>query len=101
MSLAEARAARDQGMDAATHAADPRLVLMVDKAIADANATGRRWSANDIRDALPASAGPLVGARVKAASMRKPAEMVPVGRTRSSLRSTHAKEIIVWRGVQP
>ena len=91
--------ARDEGMSAAENAADPRMILMVDKVIADANASGERWSANDIRDRLPIAAGPLVGARVRAASMRKPREMVAVGRTRSSLRSTHAKEILVWQGV--
>lgn len=57
------------------------------------------WSANDLRDSLPVVAGSLIGARVRAAAMRKPVEMVKVGLTRSSLRSTHAKEIIVWRGV--
>lgn len=94
-----AELARDAGMEQTTNHADPRLNLAVDKVIADFNATGMPWSANDIRDALPVVAGPLVGARVRAASMRKPREMVPVRKTRSSLRSTHAKEITVWQGV--
>lgn len=91
--------ARDAGIAQATNAADPRLILAIDRVIAMHNASGLPWSANDIRDALPVVAGPLVGARVRAAAMRKPTEMVPVRKTRSSLRSTHAKEIAVWQGV--
>lgn len=94
-----AELARDQGMHQTTAHTDPRLILTVDKVIAVACATGRPFSANDIRDALPVVAGPLVGARVKAASMRLPQEMRHVGWTRSSLRSTHAKPIAVWQGV--
>lgn len=90
---------RDAGMAQAENATDPRLMLMVDDVIARFAATGMPFSANDIRDALPVVAGPLVGARVKAASMRRPQEIRPVGRTRSSLRSTHAKDITVWQGV--
>ena len=51
------------------------------------------------QEALPVVAGPLIGARVRAAALRRPVEMVKVGLTTSSLRSTHAKEIIVWLGV--
>lgn len=94
-----AELARDAGMAATENAADPRLILAVDRVIAEHNATGMPWSANDIRDALPVVAGPLVGARVRAAAMRRPVEMEQVGMTRSSLRSTHAKPIAVWRGV--
>lgn len=94
-----AELARDAGMQQTTDAADPRLILAVDKAIADFNATGMPWSANDLRDALPVVAGPLVGARINAAANRKPAEMERVGMTRSSLRSTHHAWIAVWRGV--
>lgn len=91
-------ALRDAGMAQTEAHTDPRLILAVDKVIADFNATGMPWSANDARDALPIVAGPLVGARVKAASMRKPTEMRQVSWTRSSLRSTHAKPIAVWVG---
>lgn len=91
--------ARDAGMEATEAATDPRLILAVDKVIADFNDAGMPWSANDIRDALPVVAGPLVGARVRAAAMRKPAEMEQVGWTRSSLTSTHSKPIAVWRGI--
>lgn len=97
--MSTAEALRDEGMQAAEDHADPRLILAVDAAIARHVASGMPFSANDIRDALPVVCSGLVGARVRAASMRRPVEMVAVGRTRSSLRSTHAKEIIVWRGV--
>lgn len=93
-------AAGDEAMEAATNAADPRLVLMIDAKIAELNASGAEWSANDIRDALPVTCSGLVGARVKAASMRVPREMVAVRRTRSTLLSTHGAHIVVWRGVE-
>lgn len=92
-------ALRDAGMAQAERAADPRLIVMIDELIAEANASGRPWSANDIRDRVPVVGRGLVGARVRAASMRKPAEMKRVGGVRSNLASTHAKEIAVWRGV--
>ena len=91
--------ARDAGMAQTTAAADPRLILAIDRVIAMHNASGLPWSANDIRDALPVTHGPLVGARVRAAAMRKPTEMKTVGQTRSTLRSTHAKWLTVWQGV--
>lgn len=92
---------RDQGIAATEHAADPRLMLMVDAKIAELNASGRPWSANDLRDMLPVVAGPLVGARVRAAATRRPVEMERVGYEPSSLRSTHAHPIAVWRGATP
>jgi hypothetical protein len=91
-------ALRDLGHALTTEHADPRLVLAVDRAIAAANASGSRWSANSIRDALPIVAGPLVGARIRAAAMRKPTEMRRVGMTRSSLLSTRSAWIAVWQG---
>lgn len=90
---------RDAGMAQAENATDPRLMLAVDKKIAEFNATGERWSANDLRDALPVVAGPLIGARMNAAANRKPTEMKRVGMTRSSLRSTRHAWIAVWQGV--
>lgn len=93
-------AAGDEGMTVATDHADPRLVLMIDAKIAELNASGKPWSANDLRDALPVVASALVGSRVKAASMRVPREMVAVRRTRSTLLSTHGAFIVVWRGVE-
>lgn len=94
-----AEQARDEGMEAATNAADPRVILTIDKLIAKANASGKRWSANDIRKQLPVSSQGLVGARVRAASMRRPIEMVQVDVTPSTLKSTHKKPIAVWVGV--
>lgn len=90
---------RDQGIAAAEHAADPRLILMIDAKIAEMNASGRPWSANDLRDLLPVVAGPLVGGRVRAAASRRPVEMKRVGYEPSSLPSTHAHPIGVWRGI--
>jgi hypothetical protein len=94
-----ARAARDEGMATAENHEDVRLILTIDAVIAAANATGERWSVNDIRDQFPVVSEGLVGARVKAASMRKPTEMVRVGWTPSTLQSTHAKDVAVWCGV--
>jgi predicted house-cleaning NTP pyrophosphatase (Maf/HAM1 superfamily) len=95
-----ARTARDEAMQAASDHTDARLVLTVDKVIADLNASGKPWSVNDARDALPVACSGLVGARVKAASMRRPVEMVKVGEEPSTLRSTHAKGVARWIGVQ-
>src|SRR5687768_11624888 len=91
--------ARDGGMAAAENAADPRVILIIDGLIAEYNDRGLHWSANDIRERVPVSAGPLVGARVRAAAMRRPREMVKVGEEPSTLRSTHAKNVAVWKGV--
>jgi hypothetical protein len=92
-------AAGDDGMQQATDAADPRLVLALDKAIAEANASGEVWSSNTIRDRFPTVSPKVLGARIKAASMRSPQEMVAVGRERSTLLSTHGAFVTQWRGV--
>lgn len=99
--VAAAAGARDEGMETAENAADPRIMLAIDKAIADANATGEPWSANDIRDQFPVTSQGLVGARVRAASMRRPVEMRKFSTTPSTLKSTHTKDIIVWVGITP
>lgn len=97
--MSTAAALRDLGHATTTHAADPRLVLTVDRVIAEANATGKRWTADDIRDALPVVAGPLVGARIiRAAALRKPREMRKVDMKRSALLSTRRAWIAVWQG---
>lgn len=94
---------RDVGMTQAECAADPRIIAAIDAAIdaaiARANATGEPWSANSIRDQLPVTTRGLVGARINAARMRRPVEMVQVGEVQSTLGSTHAKRIGLWRGV--
>ena len=86
-------------MDAATNAADMRVVAIIDALIALANDSGQEWSANTIRSQLPTASQGLVGARVKAASMRRPVEMVAVGWVRSTLPGTHGKPLTTWRGV--
>lgn len=98
--MTTATQARDAGMAEAENAADPRLILAIDKVIAELNATGMPWSANDARDALPVVCSGLVGARVHAAAMRKPDEMRRVGMTRSTLLSTKSAWIAVWQGTQ-
>ena len=97
--LERAAQARDEGIATAENAADPRVALAIDAAIERANKRGRRWSANDIRDQFPVANQGLVGARVRAAAQRRPAEMVAVGRTPSTLESTHHHEIKVWLGI--
>lgn len=91
-----AEAARDEALAAQLHHADPRLVLAVDAVIERWAKSGRRFSANEIRDEVPTAAVGLVGGRLRAASMRKPAEIVAVGEVKSSLLSTHAKPIKCW-----
>lgn len=96
--IAEADRLRDEGMSQAENAADPRVILAIDAAIARANASGREWSANDIRAEFPTTESQgLVGARVRAAAQRK--EMRPVSYTPSTLPSTHGHPIRTWRGV--
>jgi hypothetical protein len=94
MTAALARA----GMAAAENAADSRVVAIIDAEIDRLNATGQEWSANTIRRNLPTCSPGLVGARVKAALMRRPVEMVAVGWERSTLPSTHGKPIGRYRG---
>lgn len=94
-------ALRDSGHACTTAAADPRLVLAVDRVIAEANASGKRWTADDIRDQLPVVAGPLVGARIRAAALRKPVEMRKVGMRPSDLRSARRAYVAIWQGVTP
>ncbi len=90
--------ARDDAMATVENGTDPRLILAVDAAIASLNASGAEWSANDLRDLLPVVPPPLVGARVKAATMRKPMEMRRVGWVLSDLASTKSKPIGLYRG---
>lgn len=91
--------ARDEALDAATNAADSRLVLMVDAVITEAIESGQPFSANTIRDRMPAVRSGLIGSRIKAASMQKPPRMVAVGSEPSTLRTTHAKPVTRWVGV--
>ena len=99
--LHEAAAARDAGIEQVETAADPRVILAIDAHIQAAIDSGRRWSANDIRDLLPVADEHLVGARVRSFAGRRVAGhpvMVRVGYTASTLRSTHHHPIAVWLG---
>lgn len=99
--IAEAAAERDGGLERVEAGADPRVILMIDAEIQKAIDSGRRFSANDIRDKFPVADEHLVGARVKAMSMKRVDGhplMVPVGYTPSSLKSTHSHPIRVWLG---
>ena len=92
---------RDAGIAQAEQATDPRVTLTIDAAIEDAIASGRRFSANNIRDKFPVCDQHLVGGRMRAyATKRVDGQplMVCVGRTPSTLASTHAHEIKVWLG---
>lgn len=89
---------RDAGIAQAELAADPRLILAVDSVIDRWSNSGRKFSANEIRDEVPVAAAHLVGARLRAAAMRRPIEIRKVGEVRSTLLSTHAKNIAVWVG---
>ncbi|WP_300680690.1 hypothetical protein [Nocardioides sp.] len=98
--LAAARQARDTGIDNAALAADSRVKALVDKTIEDAIASGKPFSANTIRDRLPAGNHGLVGSRFRSYSMRKENGiplMVLVGEEPSRLESTHLKNIGVWQ----
>jgi hypothetical protein len=95
--MSAATEARDAGIAAAEYAADPRLILAVDAVIQRWIDSGRRFSANDIRDELPSFARTIVGGRLRAAAMRKPQEIRVVGEVQSDLTSTHAKPIKVWQ----
>lgn len=97
----EAGVARDEGIAQVEQAADPRVIIMIDNEIQKAIDSGRRFSANDIRDRFPVSDEHLVGARIRSFSGRRTdghPVMVRVGTTPSSLKSTHLHEIKVWLG---
>ncbi len=87
---------RDEGMARTTEAADAADVAVIDQAIDHLNRRREPWSANDLRALLPEVRQPLIGARVRAAAMRK--RMRRVGYTPSTLESTHHHPIAVWIG---
>lgn len=99
--LEDAAAARDAGIAQVENAADPRVILAIDAEIEKAIDSGRRFSANDIRDRFPVSDEHLVGARMRSYAARRSDGqplMVRAGWTTSSLKSTHSHEIKVWLG---
>lgn len=99
--LAEAAADRDEGMARVEAGSDPRVILAIDAAIQAAIDSGRRFSANDIRDQFPVADEHLAGARFRAWTLKRVDGhplMVRVGWTTSTLKSTRSHEIKVWLG---
>lgn len=90
-------ALKDHGQHQAEAAADMRVVAIIDEVIRQAAASGRPFSANDIRGAFSVTSRGLVGARVDAA--RKRGELVATDRrVRSTLPSTRGAWLTVWVG---
>lgn len=98
---AEAERRKNDGMEQAQVHADPRAQAAIDVAIEKAIDSGRRFSANTIREQTPGSGQGLVGARFNSYAQRKVDGhrlMVHVGWTASDLPSTHNHPIKVWLG---
>lgn len=71
---------------------------LIDQAIDAFAATGRPFSANDLRDLLPDVPGPLMGARFQhAANNRKVIRFT--GYVTSTKKNTHAKPVGRWVGI--
>lgn len=94
--MSTATEARDAGMRQAEDHADPRLILAIDKVIAEAIESGEPFSSNTIRHLFPTVRSGLVGSRVHAATLRKEPRLVKVGEEPSTLKSTHAKPVGIW-----
>lgn len=99
--VAAATAARDAGI-ANAEAGDLTgwNKALIDQAIEAFAYTGRPFSANDLRQVLPDDLpGALMGARFLAASNADRIRFV--GRTTSTKKNTHAKDVALWVGVIP
>ncbi|NGZ99428.1 hypothetical protein G5V59_00385 [Nocardioides sp. W3-2-3] len=97
----EGRAAAAAGQAQVEQHADPRVMLTIDAAIERAIASGRRFSANSIRDQFPVSDEHLIGARVASFAKRRVDGhplMVRVAYEPSTLKSTKGHDIKVWLG---
>lgn len=94
--LAQAQAARDEGIARTTEAADDDEITRLDKAIARMAGAGEVFSANDIRSELDGVRGPLIGARFRNAATR--GLIVPVSYTPSTDPRTHCHPIRTWQG---
>lgn len=91
---------RDEGMTLAELAADRRVQEAIDAQIRILNATGWEWTADELRKRVPTGHAHLIGARVRAAALRRPVEMVHTGKTvRSTHGPSHCARIAVRRGV--
>lgn len=97
--IADCIAARDEGMRQAEEADRSGWnAALIDQAIDVFAATGRPFSANDVRVVLPDDLpGPLFGARFSAASTQKRIRFV--GYVRSTKKNTHGKPVGLWRGI--
>lgn len=97
--MTSAEQLRDAGMAQATEHADPRVVLAIDAVILAAIATGKAFTADDIRSALPTVTSPgLVGARMRSFAGRKPMVMQSIGYVRSTHPATRRAVIRIWVG---
>lgn len=99
--IRDADADRDEGIAQVENGSDPRVMLAIDAAIQAAIDSGRRFSANDIRDQFPVADEHLAGARFRAWTLKRVDGhplMVRVGWTTSTLKSTRSHEIKVWLG---
>lgn len=89
---------RDAGMATATQAAGDDIPA-IDLLIARAAATGREFSANDIREHLPAGVRTqAIGPRF--AHARRRGVIEAVGYVTSTDPGTHAHQVRQWRGVR-
>jgi len=91
---------RDAGIAAREHAADPRLLAAVEVVIEKWADSGREFSANEIREDVPAIARDLVAGRLRSFAQRKVPLIVWRGEVQSSLHSTHGKKIGRYIGAQ-
>lgn len=93
----EGKRLRDTGVAAATQAAGDADVAAIDLLIARAAATGRPFSANDLRDHLPPGVRPAaVGARF--AHWRRRGLITAIGYVPSTDPGTHAHPVRQWQG---
>lgn len=90
-------ALRDEGMRLVTGASEPEQVAHVDKLLAEWAASGRAFSANDIRPLCHGIRPRLLGARFHAA--QRAGLIVATGQyVKSTLPSTRAHVIACWIG---
>lgn len=91
---------RDSGIARVEAASDDQDRAVIDQAIAVFAATGRPFSANQVRPVLPAiRSRRLIGARFLSAAKR--GRIVRVGYVASTDPRTHSHPVAVWRGSGP